>query len=61
MLRLKHVKLGLDMGVMIGHQGGPQMSENVEKFIAINFPHLNNTLKLPKNTNFENIDSTYSP
>ena len=22
------------------HQGGPQMSENVEKVIAINFPHL---------------------
>ena len=37
------------------------MSENVEKCIAINLPHLNNTLKLPKNTDFENIDSTYSP
>ena len=37
------------------------MSENGEKFIAINFPHLKNTLKLPKNTDFENIDSTYSP
>ena len=35
---------------MNGHQGGSQMSENVDKFIAINFPHLNNTLKLPKNT-----------
>ena len=44
-----------------GHQGGPQMSENVEKFIAINFPHLKNTLKLPKNTDFEHIYSTYSP
>ena len=43
------------------YQGGPQMSEHIEKFIAINFPHLNNTLKLPKNTDFENIDSTYSP
>ena len=30
-------------------------------FLAINFPHLKNTLKLPKNTDFENIDSTYSP
>ena len=42
-------------------QGDPQMSENGEKFIAINFPHLKNTLKLPKNTDFENIDSTDSP
>ena len=42
-------------------QGGPQMSENVEKCIAINFPHLNNTLKLLKNTDFDNIYSTYSP
>ena len=37
------------------------MSENGEKIKALNFPHLNNTLKLPKNTDFENIDSTYSP
>ena len=43
------------------HQGGPQMSENGEKIKALNFPHLNNTLKLPKNTDFENIDSSYSP
>ena len=43
-----------------GHQGGPQMSENGEKIKAIHFPHLNNTLKLPKNTDLENIDS-YSP
>ena len=43
------------------HQGGPQMSENGEKIKAINFPHLNNTLKLPKNTYLENIDSSYSP
>ena len=43
---------------MTTQQGGPQMSENVEKYIAINFTHLNNTLKLPKNTYFENIDST---
>ena len=43
------------------YQGGPQMRENVENYIAINFPHLKNTLKLPKNTDFENIDSTYSP
>ena len=42
-------------------QGGPQMSENGEKIIALNFRHLKSTLKLPKNTVFENIDSTYSP
>ena len=45
----------------IGHQGGPQMSENGEKIKDLNFPHLNNTLKLSKNTDFENIDSSYSP
>ena len=33
----------------IVHQCGPQMSENGEQFIAINFPHLKNTLKLSKN------------
>ena len=37
------------------------MSEHGEKIKAINFPHLNNTLKLPKNTDLENIDSSYSP
>ena len=42
-------------------QDGPQMSENEEKIKAINFPHLNNTLTLPKITDLENIDSTYSP
>ena len=44
-----------------GQQGGPQMSENGEQIKAINFPHLNNTLKLPKNTDLENIESSYSP
>ena len=42
-------------------QGGPQMSENGEKIKAINFLHLKNTLKVPKNTDLENIESTYSP
>ena len=37
------------------------MSENGEKIKAINFPHLNNTLKLLKNIDLENIDSSYSP
>ena len=42
-------------------RGGHQMSENGEKIKALNFQHLKNTLKVPKNTDFENIDSTYSP
>ena len=50
-----------NMDQMFVHQGGPQMSVNGEKFIAINFPHLKNTLKLRKNTDLDNIDSTYSP
>ena len=35
------------------------MSENGEKIKAINFPCLNNTQKLPKNTDLLNIDSYY--